>query len=76
MVSLRIPLLAGTLKIKSKHRLRHQERDGEVAVWRFGDLCISWWPPDTASKRPVARRLRTNGPVPMPGHAPMAPRRQ
>ena len=40
--SFHIRLPSGTLKIKNAGRLRRQERNHEIPVWRIGALCFVW----------------------------------
>jgi len=50
-----IPLRAGTLKFKHEHRMRREERNGEVPVGLFGDLFC-------ASTGGLQNRLQESGP--------------
>lgn len=38
-----VPLIGGTLKIKTYRELRQRERDHVVPVWRLGNIYFTWW---------------------------------
>jgi len=50
--SLRIPLGRGTLKIKSKSRLRYRERHGEVPSFRLLSTYFVWEQKASGSGQP------------------------
>ena len=58
--SFHLPLVFGLLKIKSSDRLRSEERDGRVPVWRLGDMYFVW--KSARKKKPPSARPAEKSP--------------
>jgi hypothetical protein len=55
VMTIKIRLPGGTLKIKKRAELRRREQKRDVPVWQIGSYFIVWWPnaiADRPTKRP------------------------
>jgi hypothetical protein len=55
LMTIRLRLPGGTLKIKRRDELRRREKSRDVPVWQIGSYFLVWWPrgvSDRPSKAP------------------------